>query len=53
MLMCIFFYLALKLCVKSNFTNVNSVILLFSIISNYEDGQDRIIKSLKPTQIYI
>ena len=39
------------ICVKSNFINVNSCILLFSFISNYEDGQNRIIQSLKPTRI--
>ena len=37
-----------KLRVKSNFTNVNSHIPLFNFISNYVDGQKRIIQSLKP-----
>ena len=42
-----------KLCVKSNFTNVKSHILLLSFISNYEDGQNMITQSLKPTRIFI
>ena len=40
-----------KLRVKSSITNVNSHIPLFSFISNYEHGQNRIIQSLKPTRI--
>ena len=42
-----------KLRVKSNFTNVNLYILLFSFISNYEDGQKRITQLLKPTRMSI
>ena len=41
-----------KLRVKSNFTNVNSHIPLFNFISNYVDGQKRIIQSLKPPWIF-
>ena len=40
-----------KFCVKSNFANVNAHILLFSFIANYEDGQNRIMQSLKPTRV--
>ena len=40
-----------KLRIKSNCTNVNSHILLFSFISRHEDGQNRIIQSLKLTWI--
>ena len=40
-----------KFCVKSNFANVNAHILLFSFITNYEDGQNRIMQSLKPTRV--
>ena len=39
--------------VKSNFINVNLHILLFSFISNYDDGHNRIIQSLKPTRISV
>ena len=39
-----------KLRVNSNFINVNLHILLFSFISNFEDGQNRVIQLLKPTR---
>ena len=40
-----------KLRVKSNFTNVNLYILLFSFISNYDEGQKRITQLSKPTRM--